>query len=170
MGFNTNTKNEPEWLTPKYIIDALGPFDLAPCAPPIERRPWNTAINHFSKEVDGDGLSKDWQGRVWLNPPYGRETFKWLAKLAEHKSGVALIFARTETAGFHKEIWEKAHGVFFFKGRLSFGVSGTGELKDRCNAPSCLVSYSHTDSTAIHLALISKKLSGRLLFDLQGRM
>lgn len=103
-------------------------------------------------------------------PPYGRETFKWLAKLAEHKSGIALIFARTETTGFHQEVWKKAHGVFFFKGRLSFGVSGTGELKDRCNAPSCLVSYSHTDSAAIHQALISKKLSGRLLFDLQGRM
>jgi len=56
----------------------------------------------------------------WLNPPYGTETFKWLAHLAEHRRGIALIFARTETKGFHREIWNKAHAVFFFEGRLSF--------------------------------------------------
>lgn len=37
--FNTNTENKEEWLTPPYILEALGGFDLDPCAP--EFRPWD---------------------------------------------------------------------------------------------------------------------------------
>ena len=40
-----------EWLTPKHITDALGEFDLDPCAPIV--RPWETAWNHFTIEDDG---------------------------------------------------------------------------------------------------------------------
>ena len=72
--FNTNTENHDEWLTPPEIIKALGEFDLDPCSP--VNRPWDTAKKHFTKF--DDGLNKEWDGRVWVNPPYGRETFKWL--------------------------------------------------------------------------------------------
>lgn len=85
-----------EWLTPPNIIRSLGVFDLDPCSP--INRPWDTAINHLT--ILDDGLSKEWEGRVWLNPPYGNETRKWLKKLAEHGNGIALIFARTETKTF----------------------------------------------------------------------
>ena len=114
--FNSNTENKEEWLTPPYILEALGGFDLDPCAP--EFRPWDMAKVHYCKEQDG--LSQKWFGRVWCNPPYGRQTFDWLKRLAEHKNGIALIFARTETKGFHSEVWRKAHSVFFFLGRLKF--------------------------------------------------
>jgi hypothetical protein len=151
--FNTNTKNHDEWLTPPYIIKALGEFDLDPCSPG-DRRPWDTALIHYGLPLDG--LSAPWFGRVWLNPPYGTETFKWLDKLAEHKSGIALIFARTETKGFHRTIWEKAHSVFFFEGRLSFHmVDGTKGAT--ANAPSCLVSYSEADSHAISVSGLKGK-------------
>jgi len=164
MNFNTNTNNEQEWLTPIDIIMALGSFDLDPCAPPPERRPWATAERHYSKEEDGDGLCLPWRGRVWLNPPYSRETFKWLARLAEHGSGIALTFARTETNGFHAEVWEKAYCVFFFRGRLSFGLSGSGEIKDRCNAPSCLIAYSLEDSEAIAMAAAANLIQGKIVW------
>lgn len=115
--FNTNTENKDEWLTPPEIIKALGLFDLDPCAPIV--RPWDMAEHHYT--IQDDGLSQIWHGRVWLNPPYGRETFKWLERLATHEEGgIALIFARTETRGFHEQIWGKAHSVFFFRGRISF--------------------------------------------------
>jgi hypothetical protein len=156
--FNSNTENKDEWLTPPEIITALGEFDLDPCSP--VKRPWPTAQNHYT--VLDDGLCKPWYGRVWCNPPYGRETFKWLNKLAEHGRGIALIFARTETKGFHSEIWNKAKAVFFFKGRLRFyhvnGVQG-----GTANAPSCLVSYSSEDTQAIAEALHNQKLLGRLV-------
>ena len=151
--FNTNTSNEQEWLTPKYITDNLGVFDLDPCSP-ADRRPWDTAKHHIG--LPEDGLQAKWYGRVWCNPPYGRETFKWLSKLAEHGSGIALIFARTETIGFHTQIWGKAKGIFFFKGRLSFCyVDGT--KGNTANAPSCLVSYSLEDNEYIKKAGFSGK-------------
>jgi hypothetical protein len=98
-----------------------------------------------------------WFGRVWCNPPYGRETFVWLNKLADHGNGVALIFARTETRGFHAEIWEKADAVFFFKGRLRFHKIN-GERGATANAPSCLVAYGQNNVEAIRQSELSGKL------------
>ena len=157
QNFNTNTVNKDEWLTPPGLLDLLGPFDLDPCAPII--RPWPMAKTHYTKE--DDGLKLPWFGRIWLNPPYGRQTFLWLEKLAEHKSGIALIFARTETKGFHETIWQKALGVFFFRGRLCFHHV-SGEKGGAANAPSCLVAYSQTDMEAIQNAM-SDGLSGKLV-------
>lgn len=81
--FNLNTKNSEEWFTPPELIKALGEFDLDPCSP--VNRPWDTAKKHYTKEVDG--LKQKWEGRVWLNPPYGKETFKWIERLANHGDG-----------------------------------------------------------------------------------
>ena len=146
--FNTNTDNNETWLTPPELIKALGKFDLDPCCPP--EMPWKTATKMISLPVDG--LAEKWEGRVWLNPPYGRKTFDWLDKLAETKSGIALIFARTETIGFHRSVWSKAHSVSFFKGRLKFHKE-CGAVANSANAPSCLVSYSEEDTVIIEEAV-----------------
>lgn len=163
--FNLNTEDQEEWLTPLSLIQALGKFDLDPCAPPPSRRLWDTAKKHYSKEEHGDGLSLPWPqfDRVWLNPPYGKETWKWLNKLALHKYGIALVFARTETVGFHEEVWNKANGIFFFKGRIKFGKTSTGKFDQPANAPSCLVSYSSIDTTIIRDALKTGKIHGKLI-------
>ena len=142
--FNTNTAGNDEWLTPPDIIKALGEFDVDPCSP--INRPWDTAKIHYNK--NDDGLAKPWEGRVWCNPPYGRETFKWIDKLATHNNGVALIFARTETIGFHEQVWQRADAIFFFKGRLKFHyVDGT--VGGAANAPSCLISYGNQNTIAL---------------------
>ena len=157
--FNTNIENKDEWLTPPYIIEALGTFDLDPCAPIV--RPWATATEHYT--INDDGLNKDWGSeRVWLNPPYGRKTFEWIEKLAERRKGIALIFARTETKGFHAQIWERADAVFFFKGRLKF-YHADGTQGGCANAPSCLVSYSDYDTFLIGIAINHKLIKGRLI-------
>lgn len=157
--FNVNTANNDEWLTPPEILRALGPFDLDPAAPVV--RPWDMAVRHYTK-ID-DGMAQPWEGRIWLNPPYGRETFRWLARLAEHGSGIALIFARTETVGFHEQIWAKAHATFFFRGRLRFHRV-SGERGGTANAPSCLVSYSASDTARLQSANAKNLLKGRLIF------
>ncbi|WP_165078848.1 MULTISPECIES: DNA N-6-adenine-methyltransferase [unclassified Desulfovibrio] len=156
--FNSNTDNNDEWLTPPEILRALGPFDLDPAAPIV--RPWDMAARHYTK-ID-NGMAQPWEGRVWLNPPYGRETFHWLARLAEHGSGLALIFARTETVGFHAEIWAKARAIFFFRGRLRFHRV-TGERGGTANAPSCLVAYSGEDCARLLRAQNEGALSGALI-------
>ena len=107
-GFTTET-----WLTPPHVLAALGTFDLDPCAAPSPR-PWATALRHI--ELPQDGLAEPWIGRVWMNPPYGRETARWLARLADHGQGTALVFARTETAMFFSEVWGKADAILFLLG------------------------------------------------------
>ncbi len=130
-----------EWLTPPHILDALGEFDLDPCS--AENRPWDTAELHLTKE--DDGLFFDWCGRVWCNPPYGKETGKWLEKLADHGRGTALIFARTETKVFREFVWERASAILFLYSRLHFHhVDGT-RAKASAGAPSCLVAYGEED-------------------------
>lgn len=167
-GFNTvsSAASKDEWLTPPEIIRALGEFDLDPCAPHKNKRPWPTAKQHYSgmcwQEGGEDvcGLRAPWHGRVWLNPPYGKETFKWMAKLAEHRRGIGLIFARTDTKGFHEHIFKKARSVFFMEGRINFYHVSGKRGQHAGNAPSCLVAYSDADT----LAIASSGLRGRLCF------
>lgn len=151
-------KND-EWLTPPEIIRSLGPFDLDPCAPVPDVRPWPTANSHYS--ILDNGLSKPWHGRVWLNPPYGRETGDWLARLADHGNGIALIFARTETAMFFDHVWERAHAILFIKGRLHFHyVDGTRAVANS-GAPSCLVAYGEQNAVSLlHCGIAGRLVTG----------
>lgn len=57
--------------------------------------------------------------RVFLNPPYGKQTPDWLAKMDLHRNGIALVFARTDCAWFHNSI-AKADAILFMKGRVRF--------------------------------------------------
>lgn len=133
-----------EWLTPPAIVRAFGPFDLDPCAP--VNRPWPTATQHYTEQ--DDGLAQPWRGRVWLNPPYGPKTGKWLARLAEHGDGIALVFARTETRAFFESVWGRANGVLFIRGRLKFHHVD-GAQADAAGAPSCLIAYGERNEFAI---------------------
>ena len=127
-----------EWYTPPWIFSTLGlDFDLDPCSP--VDGPVTPAGHHFT--AHDDGLSREWFGMVWLNPPYGKETGKWLNRMSLHNRGVALIYARTETEFFHRYVWTCASGVFFFRGRLHFiGADGEVSLRN-AGGPSCLVAY-----------------------------
>ena len=138
------TEGREEWLTPPYIIKALGAFDLDPCAPIT--RLFDTAKRHYT--INDDGLSQPWEGRVWLNPPYGDQTTRWVQRLSEHGNGVALIFARTETSTFFPWVWERASAVLFLRGRVKFyNVDGT--QGGTAGAPSCLIAYGSINVQAL---------------------
>lgn len=139
MGSHQSTRAETTtWLTPPELVDKLGPFDLDPCAAPSPR-PWSTARRHI--ELPENGLAVDWSGHVWLNPPYGSEAWTWLSKLAAHGDGIALIFARTETRGFVREVWGKATGLLFLHKRLHFHFPDGSRAPGNAGAPSVLVAY-----------------------------
>lgn len=125
-----------DWLTPPSVIEALGPFDLDPCA--SISQPWRTARIQYTY----DGLERPWWGKVWCNPPYGPQTYKWLLRLAEHGNGIALTFARTETRGFFASAWNQADALLFIEGRLRFHRPVTGEPgPGNAGAPSVLLAY-----------------------------
>lgn len=148
------------WLTPPDILKAVGgseSFDLDPCSP-IDR-PWDTAQQHYT--IADNGLIKPWEGRVWLNPPYGGPEIAgpWMRRMVEHGRGVALIFARTETELFFFAVWRAATAALFIEGRLYFHhgqrtyvprLEKWFEIGDRAaanaGAPSVLVAYGQDDA------------------------
>jgi hypothetical protein len=127
------------WITPKWIIDRLGPFDLDPCA--CETQPWPCAARQYT-EAD-NGLLMPWQGFVYCNPPYGKAMAVWLDRLALHGNGIALVFARTETAAFFSAVWPRASSLLFLKGRLTFHYpDGQGsKAGHNSGGPSVLIGY-----------------------------
>lgn len=150
-----------EWLTPPELIHALGPFDLDPCAPPPERRPWPTAARHYASHQDG--LQLPWTGRVWLNPPYGKALDVWMERMAAHGRGTALIFARTETQAFQRWIWPICSALLFLDGRLNFyrvtksrngegGEPVAAQHPKNAGAPSVLVAYGDQDAEILRQA------------------
>lgn len=130
-----------DWITPKWLIERLGPFDLDPCA--SQTQPWPCAAKSIC--LPKCGLRAKWPSKsfVWLNPPYGKATAKWLDKLAQHNNGIALVFARTETRMFFNSVWPKMRSVLFLEGRLTFyrpdgSRPATG---NNSGGPSVLIAY-----------------------------
>ena len=123
----------PEWATPQAFFDELDKefhFTLDVCATPENAK----CSEYYTKEQDG--LSQEWHGTVWMNPPYGREIGKWVAKCTAYEGGaVMLLPARTDTKWFHDYIYNNPRAeVRFVKGRLHFN-----DAKDAAPFPSMVV-------------------------------
>jgi len=108
---------------------------------------WDTAGKMIGK--DTDGLSVQWMGRVWLNPPFGREAATWLRRMAHHNDGIALIPARTETAMFYESVWGRADSVCFVRGRPNFYRADGTRAAFNSGAPIVLVGYGKRNTDAL---------------------
>lgn len=117
-----------EWYTPSWFFRALGvEFDLDPCSPgaPPSSVP---ARRHLTKA--DNGLTADWQGSVWLNPPFSSKR-PWYERMVLHGHGMALMPARTETHDFQTYM-SAAQALLFLRGRIYFerghrpGANGNG--------------------------------------------
>lgn len=134
-----------EWFTPPWVFDALGvTFGLDPCAPPVPHALWLPVQARYTKA--DDGLVLPWAGRVWLNPPYGREIERWMRKLAAHGNGIALVPGRTDTGWYHA-VMPAAAAKVELKSRITFipGPGNPGADPERTNgnsgAPSILIAF-----------------------------
>jgi len=120
------SSSSPEWATPQWLFDGLneefGPFDLDPCATPENAK----CPRFFTKEQDG--LLYDWEGKVFMNPPYGRRIGLWVRKACDEGTMyldctvVCLLPARTDTRWFHDYCLPFGQ-IRFLRGRLKFGGS-----------------------------------------------
>jgi len=127
-----------EWATPQAMFDELDKefgFTLDVCADT-----WNYKVaNYFDKEADG--LSQQWTGTCWMNPPYGREIKAWMAKAFQSAEAgatvVCLVPARTDTAWWHD--YAAKGEVRFIRGRLKF-VNRQGK-GDSAPFPSAVVIF-----------------------------
>lgn len=128
-----------DWLTPPEILNALGPFDLDPCA--SVDQPWKTATVQYTES----GMQRPWDGFVWLNPPFGPAAGTWLDALAAHGNGIGLVPARTETRWFVRAVWEQADAILFLHGRPHFHHPVTGKrAAANSGVPICLIAYGPT--------------------------
>ena len=114
-----------QWNTPKLVLERavamLGTIDLDPCSNDA-RTPNVPAAQHYT--LKDDGLSREWKGRVFLNPPYGRTIGEWTGRLNESyrtqsvSEALALVPARTDARWFTEL---RPYHRCFIRGRLKFG-------------------------------------------------
>lgn len=125
------------WGTPRsfmaYLNDKFGWEPDLDAAATVR----NTKAARFFNPQQ-DGLAQPWFGRVWLNPPFGRELPLWLEKCAQEIQReevheiYCLIPARTDTRWFHDIVMPNAYLLYLIKGRFNFVAPGTA---DGANAP-----------------------------------
>ena len=122
-----NNSGNNEWYTPAEYIEAahnvMGGIDLDPASSETA----NSVIGAASfYTVEDDGLSYEWGGRVWMNPPYAGELIgKFTAKLAAHfqagdiTEAIALVNNATETAWF-ADLVGVSTAIVFPRSRVRF--------------------------------------------------
>lgn len=111
------------WATPQDFFNMLNSafnFNVDVCASPE-----NAKCQNYYTEQD-DGLSKNWIGCCWMNPPYGRAIGAWVKKAYESakmngSTVVCLLPARVDTRWWH-DYCTKGE-IYYVRGRLKFGDS-----------------------------------------------
>lgn len=152
-GLGGNEQRETRWLTPRYVVDSLGEFDLDPAGAPGHA----LARKTYLPENGEDGLTLPWEGRVWLNPPYGREQIPFLEKMVEHNYGTVLVFAAVETALWHDTVWPHASAVFFPRGRFTFLRADGIAAKANSGKPSALIAFGEEDAERLRTSPLPGK-------------
>jgi hypothetical protein len=122
-----------EHYTPQYILDAviacMGGIDLDPASNSREI-PNVLAAMHYTAQ--DNGLVQPWEGRVFLNPPFGPGVEKWFSKLYQEWSAgrtteaIVLWKSATETAAW-KTLTAISCRVCFPSTRIRF-VGPAGDI------------------------------------------
>lgn len=127
-----------EWFTPPEYIKAvhqvLNGIELDPASCAMANQTVQ-AKRYFTKEEDG--LSQEWRGRIFLNPPYGRagtsrqvgQTELWINKLlhewrAGHIQAAILLVNASLYKQWFAPLWQ--FPICFPTGRIAF-VSPSGK-------------------------------------------
>ena len=114
-----------EWYTPKKYIESarlvMGSIDLDP-ASNDKAQEVVRAKEYFT--INDDGLSKQWNGNIWMNPPYSAKEIKlFIAKLFDIKtsfnSAIVLTNNSADTSWFNS-LANRSDAMCFTTGRISF--------------------------------------------------
>ena len=133
----TKTTGNSEWYTPAKYIEAarqvMGDIHVDPASCVYANETVQAAV--FYDEID-DGLSRDWHGCVFMNPPYVRELIKqFIWKLTDsYRQGsvtayICLVNDCMDTQWSH-ELLRESYVACFVRGRIGFDTpTGSGKGK-----------------------------------------
>lgn len=130
----TQGTGDNEWYTPQEHVErarrVMGAFDVDPASNPIAQEKIG-AGQFFTEETNG--LAQEWNGRIWLNPPYAQPLIgQFMSKLCEeYEAGrcteaVALTHNYTDTRWF-QDTARAASAICFTRGRIKF-YSPSGDI------------------------------------------
>lgn len=129
------TSATDQWETPQNLFDKLNEefkFNIDVCATSENAK----CRCYYNPKIDG--LLQKWDGKCWMNPPYGRKIGSWIKKAYEEAQNgatvVCLVPSRTDTKWWHEYCMKGE--VRFIKGRLKFGNS-----KNSAPFPSAIVIF-----------------------------
>ncbi|RPJ50999.1 MAG: hypothetical protein EHJ95_06160 [Methanobacteriota archaeon] len=127
-----SSSKTPEYYTPEDILCSvqftMGAIDLDPAMP-----------------GKTDGLDIKWEGRIFLNPPYGRGVIKWFEKLRESvglgtvTEYIVLWKCAPETRAW-RILMQYTELVAFPRARIQFKTP-SGKIMNRATFPSALFYY-----------------------------
>ena len=113
-----------ELYTPKALFDKLGlQFDLDVASSYNENIATPT-IHRFT--IDDDALTKEWFGRVWMNPPFSKPS-PWAEKWLSHGNGVALL-PLSGNSRWWRNLWQSEARVVMIEPNTGF-INTEGEEK-----------------------------------------
>ena len=106
FNLDQNELSTNDHYTPKWVFDLLNvTFDIDVASPP-NGVPWIPCKRYFTQY--DDGLTQDWHGLVWCNPPFSNIE-PWIDRLNQHANGIALL---PHTKGsWRRKVWKEAHGI-----------------------------------------------------------
>lgn len=133
-----------ERYTPAYIIqlatEVMGSIDVDPASCEVANTELVKASVYFDKEANG--LLREWNGKIWLNPPYQRgliDTF--VDKLLEEyqigrtTEAIVLTHNASETRWYGK-LLQEATAICIVSGRIRFyAINGNNEVYQPKGAP-----------------------------------
>jgi len=130
------TMGTGRWLTPKYIVDpcieVLGPVDIDPSSEPTANERVGAAV-YYNEEQDG--LSMQWSGTIFCNPPGGKRDGKSLP----------LLLLETKASG------RLSHAIFIAYSLEQFQTFQAKQIQTFCRYPVCIprkrVRYDRPDGT-----------------------
>ena len=137
----TQSVESDERYTPRWVFDGLGlTFDLDP-ASPIEGGDCVPARRKLTT-LD-DGLAAEWDGLVWLNPPFSNAT-PWADRFRLHGRG--LFLGPIANARWWNDLAGAADRLWLCR---DFAFTHPTHAGRRSSMPLAFISMGHTSTDAL---------------------
>jgi len=147
----TKHTGDEESYTPEIYINSvlrvMGEINLDPASNDQAQKTVK-ADKYYT--LDDDGLTQQWEGKTWMNPPYtARVINKFIDKIVSHymagdiPEAIILTNNNTDTSWFHDGA-EYAGAICFTKGRINF-LKRDGSRSSPTNGQSFLYFGENTD-------------------------